>query len=831
MTANLRASRGFSLLEVLIAVVILTVGLLALASLQMSLVRSSSDTKAQTIAVALAKQRLEQLRGFQALGGTDSTCISPAAGSTNTCYRAITDEASAAVDGDPATTGTQPIGGVLFNRAVSVVRYVYNKAAGIERFDPQTSDTALDSTLLTSPVTYVAGKDFKRIAVTVSWVDATGATRSVVVEDAVASFNPADSAAVSKTTKGATPRAARSIITNPASVAGVIPIAIGDGTDTAATNPRPVIVSQGNNSTVVETRFDVYTYAAINGTSAQAQSRVETSVVGCKCTKTTATQVANRPTYWNGYQYTTPETASGIPVSAQATGNSIVQSELCTDCCRDHHDPGTVTGAKFDPRRSTHNHYLNTDLSNAITGAGTYDEACRLIRVDGVFRVAADAYDDDFILLPTAGMTSTSPTTVVADAVPASGTGSVSSVYQGYVLDYLDDRFAASNDDTVYNTPINPTSKTGYSTLQSPALVGINSTNAPKFMHARGLYIDYLEPEVRELISDAYDDCPTGTPKTDCILKLLPFTSINVTELANWTSTLDTKIGVSNNGFPTTIDDPLPVRGKATLKNAANTGDQAYGVAAMQRSSAGLALANPVFLSSLIADANAPETDSQQFQVGTVSYTNPNGDYFTVSVAGASLLATLTTASPADVRFSIGTSATCNADPSTQTANYKCIPNTGDTLPASSAIVNVGNYNRDLSVGVGNPCVNNSTLYQMAYKKVFDPISATKNGVNVSYTTVSNNSTGSIAAGGEYTSVTITSPQLIHQDPIVVTYGSPSYLCPNNWSTYITNAGAKISEFNNTQKQASCSGNGNKDPNFSTTYGACPTGFSPFNGN
>lgn len=815
--SNLRSARGFSLIEVLIAVVILTVGLLALASLQMSLIRSSADTKAQSIAMALAKQRIEQLRGFQAIGGSDNSCVSPVAGGTNTCYRAIADENFTAVG---------PVGGVDFERQVAVGRYVYNKASGIQAFQLIGSDTGLDSTLQTNPATYLAGKEFKRVAVTVRWRDAAGEQRTLIAEDAIAAFNPGDAAAVAKTTKGSTPRPAKSVITNPASVAGVIPIAIGSGTDTAATNPRPVIVSQGQNSTVVETRFDVYTYAAINGTSAEAQSRVETSVVGCRCTKTAATQVATRPTYWDGFKYTTPTTASGIPVSVQASGQT--QSDYCTECCRDHHDPGTVTGPKFDPRRTNHQHFLNTALTSEVTSAGTYDEACRLIRVDGIFRVAADSYNDDFILLPTSALTSTSPTTTVTGAVPGSGTGSVSAQYQAFVVNYLDTRFSSTNKN-VYNTPVDTTARTNYSALQSPTTAGIETSNAPKYLHARGLYIDYLETEVKDLVKDAFDNCPTGTPKTDCILKYLPFTSINVTELANWSSTFDTAMEMSNNGFPLTIDDPMPVRGKATLKNAANAGDTGNGVATMQRSSAGLALANPVFPVADIADANVPTTDYQTFLVGTVNYSNTNGQYFWVTLAGTSLLSTLTVASPADVRFTIGTETTCNASPATQWTTYKCIPNQGEALPVGVQ-VKVGNYNRDNTVSVGNPCSNSAAV--MSYKKVYDATGATSQSNNVSYAPTLNNSTGSIAAGGEYTTVDASTPPLVDQGTITVTFGSPTYLCPSNWSTYITNAGAKIGDFNNTQKQANCSGNGNKDPNFNTTFTTgCPTGFAPFNGN
>ncbi|MGH8106857.1 MAG: type IV pilus modification PilV family protein, partial [Arenimonas sp.] len=58
------AQNGFSLLEVLLAAAILSFGLLALASLQLSLFRSSSDTKAQSVALGLAKEQIETIKTY-----------------------------------------------------------------------------------------------------------------------------------------------------------------------------------------------------------------------------------------------------------------------------------------------------------------------------------------------------------------------------------------------------------------------------------------------------------------------------------------------------------------------------------------------------------------------------------------------------------------------------------------------------------------------------------------------------------------------------------------------------------------------------------------------
>jgi hypothetical protein len=59
-----RKSLGVSLIEALIAAVVLSVGLIAIAKLQSDLVSSSGDTKARSEAIVLLEQQMERLRNF-----------------------------------------------------------------------------------------------------------------------------------------------------------------------------------------------------------------------------------------------------------------------------------------------------------------------------------------------------------------------------------------------------------------------------------------------------------------------------------------------------------------------------------------------------------------------------------------------------------------------------------------------------------------------------------------------------------------------------------------------------------------------------------------------
>ena len=61
---KLRNQIGFSLTEALVAFTVISIGLLAVASFQSGLFKQSAYNKAQTEALALAQQKIEQLKHY-----------------------------------------------------------------------------------------------------------------------------------------------------------------------------------------------------------------------------------------------------------------------------------------------------------------------------------------------------------------------------------------------------------------------------------------------------------------------------------------------------------------------------------------------------------------------------------------------------------------------------------------------------------------------------------------------------------------------------------------------------------------------------------------------
>lgn len=824
--AKHRKATGFSLIEVLVSVVVLSFGILALTALQSNLIKASADAKAQSVALALAKDRLEKMRAF----------------STIPQYLAITSGSDTINDTNGGLGGvTGNLGGLNFTRSWTVKRYA--TTVGSSTFTEYANLTGA------LPNTYAPNREFKTAQVTVRWADASGQNQYVVIEDAIAGLDPNDSTRLQRSS-GSRSRGPKVIIFDPSSDPGVIPIAVGNGSDTAATNPKPVVAAQTSGEDTIETRFDVLTYSALTGGKALAQAKVETTVVGCTCSSNSTSTPGYRPTYWNGLRYVPPQSVTYASSATPASG--ATQSRYCTECCRDHRDPGSVAGAKFSPRRPTHTHYKGKDTAGNWVAAGpgeNYLEACRLIRVDGIFDVAADLSDDYMNLLDTG--TGTADSQFGNDPAP---NPSAVQRYQLFVLDYLQQRYApatASTDSSsapllhAYNqrcprspcadasavspnsiaaTGVAPPPVSAAYNLQTPRGVRrISAANDQRWLHTRGIYIDFLEKEALDAIGDARSNCQDGPDAgttvdsseiRDCILRVLPFTTINLTELAAWSPVAGASIKVSNAYFDDSPSNPDPVRG-LVVPVGGTTPENAN--ARASSSNSGVAIAPDIDPDD---EANA-QVATQPFEIQGGSAT-PGGQF----KFGTSATYAINNASPRTLDFYYGSNASREFCSVSGTDNpVVCKAASGETLPAVVKL-QVGNYNKIGSDSVDNPCDNGKE--NMPYVIDFDITGFTSSNPATQFTdlTVINpDRPGAPLAGGEYT--TVIANQIAAATPappatptsfdtITANVGTPTYLCPSNYPDMTARPEGDSSY--------ACHLSGNKlVPQWTTTYVACPS--------
>ena len=589
-----RRCNGFSLIEVLVAVVVLATGLLAVGALQASLTRNAADARIRSEAVAIAETVTERLRaeGYKTV-------------------RRIVDE-----NGGAAWLAGE--GDIAELQQGSAATYAISIAGAV--------------------IPLANSAELTRVDVGVAWQDPAGQARNLEISTMVGAASltfdpsvvtpPTFSAPVSKpVVRQADPAGS-----------GVIPIALGTGDSTAASNPTPELLGKKQN-VLVGTQFTVLNYTP-TGNTAVIQKRIETTVIKCACqygavSTNEVYSKAQWPVVWNGdyYELYEPATSIDAPGTARPSGprKDVTQSPLCTECCRDRHDDPTTTGvAKFDPEDTGAYQKYNWSGDALVAAVNTTDaqyvDSCRMIRLDGFWRTAPDMYARQFGLLET----ETIDGKQAKSGLPTSNVGAVEA-YADFVKDYLKQYNGTSgtspgNAEVMFNDPSRG--------LNAPDTVLITDpTNADfRYLHARGLYVDHLEPEVRQLLTDILADngpggrCPTGSDIADCVLPYLPFTTINLTEIAKWVAS-DTQILTVNSGnlLASVPSEPSGSRtiGRA-LGYANNTGS-------VRKSNSGVAVST-VIPSAVDTGLDAQEfQDFQRFQVDGTPWTRDN---FFVAVSG-----------------------------------------------------------------------------------------------------------------------------------------------------------------------------------------------------
>lgn len=547
-------SRGFTLIEVLIGILIFALGMMALAKLQGNLARNSGDSNARTVATNIAEEIIEQARVFQKINSDG----------TNPAYNDITDN-----------TRTIVRAGNEFSVVTDVTDFYYDASVAGNFTDEKPAG--------------VGRSDFKRVAITVTWntghefqVDAENTTNgrlgsgSIRITDIVSSLPSGASGKVAVGSPGSGSYAPP-VDYSPGENPDIISIQLAANKFKESTTPLPDVIRADE---LVETTFDVVTYSQ-SETGATFLRREEFRAVSCECTlqvPANGDEGGMRPAVWDGYEYTGGEYVS--KVYGESANNQ--QSDFCTICCRDHHDGGTgEEDDADDPGRSLYNpfrlaadyhtdgaltgdhkHYNRDQLGNlelADSDGDTYVEACRMIRKDGFWRIAQDLRQEGL------------------NSFPADYLDDEDDIdeYSGYVTAAV----------TAYETEIGATDL--YESDPPSLLLPISMTPSLVFpasdydtatefnaggtteqqLRARGIYIDYLSDVLRTRIN-CLDAGGTGAdcevPDVTTALEIIPFYEVQLTWLARWNETPNNNpVDVTNQAI---ADNNSHDRGMATLE-------------------------------------------------------------------------------------------------------------------------------------------------------------------------------------------------------------------------------------------------------------------------
>jgi len=560
-SSTLKNQSGFGLLEVMIAIVVLSIALLSLAGLHTLIIKSSGLAKSRAIAMSIAQEKIDDLRSFENL-----------AGETGTATKVFGyDEIATNLGGDETSAADDTP--VLANSVVTVGNVTYNRSWNVECFSYSAENTAATAGTCTTGASRPA---FKRVTATITWVDPSepAATQTISLQAIISASTPSSTGMagisgadfpgpVVKYTPGAAP--------------DIIKISTGNGAYKEATKPQPDLSNQGTNTM---TSFEEVTYNNVNNSTANTLVRDSFFTINCLC-EFAGPGEGYKPT---AYDATEDKYIVGEKVTKEMTGvpSGNGQPDNCTICCRDHHDdtaPTSGTHSSFntvyDPFRATtdyqasgnHKHYFDTSNNNttleakAETTGQKYYEACKLVRVDGFLYVAQDFRMESLQVIPGLELDQ--------DAEIAE--------YTTYVADFIEDYILGIGSSYPQTTPT-PTTSTAAFDFTSASPYSMISGADQNFV-ARSIFMDYISPDLLNIlkckINQSGTDC-TGIPQDANYLAYVPFHELNVTRLATWTavsntptdgtgSTIDTTNG---NGFSDAITqqtDTSYVRGRVHM--------------------------------------------------------------------------------------------------------------------------------------------------------------------------------------------------------------------------------------------------------------------------
>lgn len=367
------SNKGFSLVEVMVALLVLALGILGISKLQSILIQNASDANHRSVAISLAQAKIDDLRSFN----LPEEFFAIANDSGGKSDELIATENAFSLEREP----------YRFSLKWEVTDYFH---VASDTFEVPVTGTPGDGTV---PLT--SKPAFKLVDVFVGWLDETNNLNEIHLETVIDSYPPALAMMNDKSNfGGGGPKASY----QPEPAPDVIDIRVRDeiesedGVVTAAlfrqtSKPVPqVFIKKGKNGfTNTAVSFDVVTYRqdTVDINEFIQLRREEYVTVKCQCQSQEGAVLGFEPAFsvWDGkerFPFVRPTnlTSYAVPVD-NAIDPNITQ--WCTACCRDNY---VVSGRD-----------------------GIYADSCRLKRVDGIMRVFEDWNLRDLVIIPRQSLT------------------------------------------------------------------------------------------------------------------------------------------------------------------------------------------------------------------------------------------------------------------------------------------------------------------------------------------------------------------------------------------------------------------------------------------
>lgn len=367
-------SRGFTLIEVLIALVVISVGLVGVVQFQGKVLKSATDSELRSIAYSIAESELERVRSFS---------------SKDAFFNIADSTASASLE----------IGNDLQTFDYSIYVNAFNGSNSV-------ADDSLEA-------------DKKVVSVSVVLPYGGNVNLSTVI----ALIDPGESG-LNDNDDGLNGTQA-DIQHNPGQAPDVIAIDLGNNLVKETSKPLPEISQKG---TSTEVQFESITYDHSNNT----EIKEDFVTVNCSCTLGgIGSGLKAAQTYLDSDTNSLKVSYSNEFVS-KAIGSVVGsdQSYLCDRCCRDHHDEASAEpkyrwywpSSAFSGIDGDHDHFPSGSAISADVG-DNYLENCRFKRVDGVYRLMQDWRMIDLTVMPSSYLSTSSGlesyTTYVASVAEA----------------------------------------------------------------------------------------------------------------------------------------------------------------------------------------------------------------------------------------------------------------------------------------------------------------------------------------------------------------------------------------------------------------------------